>query len=540
MYEYIYIFNYFDFLNYNEINFFNKLILYFTNIYYNTIIFIYIIFLNKLTFKNKFDFKIKMVMAVLILIFSTNLFEFGRECDNILFFNKNTVINEKLQNGLLIIHPLITYSSYVIFFFQKNLTHNLYNGLYFLIFKNFYLNFNFFFTAFALILGCVWSSQEVGWGGFWNWDPVELILVFFIICFISILHETDSTQSYYLNFYYFNVVGLLVYVYIILIRLDLLKSIHSFIIVESSTKLSVVFFLILFLSIFLIWFFYFKKLKMSFPFNFFLKKDFLNEVKNIFNIMNIYIIFILLMYVLYTLYNSKPIDYSVDIIYKYFVALIMVIVLTSVVGSIFYFNWFFKKFFEIHLYVYINIFVLILISFFGVVFIWLFFALNIFYLIFIFGFFFSSKKILFNFYFHIFTVFLIFFFISNNQYVFDYDMFYFLSVTDFLENLEVYINNLIFYTNVFPILFFEKKNINYIDADTVSTVLGLLNASFDVFLLNLNFQKIAIFFLDETVCFFFAGKYLLIGLFLTLLLFLILLKDCFFLKNNFFTISGVV
>jgi len=30
-----------------------------------------------------------------------------------------------------------------------------------------------FFLSFGLILGCLWAYEELGWGGYWAWDPVE-------------------------------------------------------------------------------------------------------------------------------------------------------------------------------------------------------------------------------------------------------------------------------------------------------------------------------------------------------------------------------
>ena len=30
-----------------------------------------------------------------------------------------------------------------------------------------------FFLSFGLTLGMLWAYEELGWGGYWGWDPVE-------------------------------------------------------------------------------------------------------------------------------------------------------------------------------------------------------------------------------------------------------------------------------------------------------------------------------------------------------------------------------
>jgi cytochrome c-type biogenesis protein CcmF len=29
------------------------------------------------------------------------------------------------------------------------------------------------FLSFGLTLGMIWAYEELGWGGYWGWDPVE-------------------------------------------------------------------------------------------------------------------------------------------------------------------------------------------------------------------------------------------------------------------------------------------------------------------------------------------------------------------------------
>jgi len=103
-----------------------------------------------------------------------------------LFLKKYLIINTTLTNGLSLIHPTLVLITYVL------LLENVLNKSTFkltMVFKNriFYL-FGVIISFFALILGSFWAQQELNWGGWWNWDVVELILLIFFFRFLVFYH----------------------------------------------------------------------------------------------------------------------------------------------------------------------------------------------------------------------------------------------------------------------------------------------------------------------------------------------------------------
>jgi hypothetical protein len=51
-------------------------------------------------------------------------------------------------------------------------------------------------NVFALFLGSWWAFQEGTWGGWWNWDPSEVLgLIVFVISLVGLHHFTSNPQS---------------------------------------------------------------------------------------------------------------------------------------------------------------------------------------------------------------------------------------------------------------------------------------------------------------------------------------------------------
>ena len=79
----------------------------------------------------------------------------------------------------------------------------------------------------ALIFGSIWSSQEINWGGWWNWDGVEIILLnFFFIAFI-IWHSLSlklKNFKFLKNLFFLNLIQNYFFV-----KLNIYTSIHNFV-----------------------------------------------------------------------------------------------------------------------------------------------------------------------------------------------------------------------------------------------------------------------------------------------------------------------
>lgn len=210
------------------------------------------------------------------------------------FLENFNIININLLNGLVNIHPnfLIFFYSFILFIFlfsKKNFKK--------IILTRFFEKSNLIFIIFykllitGLILGAWWASQELNWGGWWNWDPVEFVGFLFIILFLSIRHFLiNKLNINKLNKYFFK----LVITTIIITRLDILNSIHNFVVNDLTNNNSLI--IIILISYILI--------------TFLLKLQLLKlNLNNIYFKLIIILSLILILYLLYTnIFFSLNID----------------------------------------------------------------------------------------------------------------------------------------------------------------------------------------------------------------------------------------
>ncbi|MCB1167482.1 MAG: cytochrome c biogenesis protein CcsA, partial [Leptospiraceae bacterium] len=86
-------------------------------------------------------------------------------------------INPLLLHWAMIIHPPILYTGYVSFAIPFAITASaLLSGNmredWLPVLRKWAL-FSWFFLGFGILLGSKWAYEELGWGGYWAWDPVE-------------------------------------------------------------------------------------------------------------------------------------------------------------------------------------------------------------------------------------------------------------------------------------------------------------------------------------------------------------------------------
>ncbi len=168
---------------------------------------------------------------------------------NTVFFTSNPLItltlikktgnelNPLLQDILLLIHPPILYVGYISTFFLfliiilKITYRNIKNDLnHFLILFN---NISFMFLTFGIFLGGFWAYHELGWGGWWFWDPVENISIIPWIISLIIIHILNLKPNIHLNTVF--LINLLVFntifntLSLYIVRTGLLTSIHMFV-----------------------------------------------------------------------------------------------------------------------------------------------------------------------------------------------------------------------------------------------------------------------------------------------------------------------
>ncbi len=181
-------------------------------------------------------------------------------------------LNPLLQHPLMIIHPPLTFIGYagftVPFAFAISSIFTRKLGDVWINYTRRWTLFSWFFLGIGIILGARWAYVELGWGGYWSWDPVEnaslmpwltgiaflhsviiqekkgmlkvwnvvLILLTFVLCIfgtfitrsgiISSVHAfAESSIGWY--FLGFIIIVLVSSIFIIMRRMDYLKSSHK-------------------------------------------------------------------------------------------------------------------------------------------------------------------------------------------------------------------------------------------------------------------------------------------------------------------------
>lgn len=175
-------------------------------------------------------------------------------------------LNDKLFNGLFIIHPYCIYIFYsIIFLYLLNLHY--YLKLNFYSFRFNLLNYYKIVTlviiigCIAIILGSWWAFQEVNWNGWWSWDLVEIINFSLIFLFVKSFHSSQFKLSS--NFYLIkSIYTIFIYlsIYMALVRYNILQSLHSFLNLELSNQFKYIIVLYFFFSFFFYFILIFKKL----------------------------------------------------------------------------------------------------------------------------------------------------------------------------------------------------------------------------------------------------------------------------------------
>ena len=102
-------------------------------------------------------------------------------------------LNPILQDPALAIHPPILYLGYIgsSIIFSSSLsaiTQNYVNNKWAKNLKNWVIV-SWFFLTIGIMLGSIWAYYELGWGGFWFWDPVENISLMPWLCLTALIHS---------------------------------------------------------------------------------------------------------------------------------------------------------------------------------------------------------------------------------------------------------------------------------------------------------------------------------------------------------------
>ena len=108
--------------------------------------------------------------------------------------NEGLGLNPILQDPALAIHPPILYLGYVgssIIFSSAlaGVSTNYISSSWAKHIKVWILS-SWIFLTLGILLGSIWAYYELGWGGFWFWDPVENVSLMPWFALITLLHST--------------------------------------------------------------------------------------------------------------------------------------------------------------------------------------------------------------------------------------------------------------------------------------------------------------------------------------------------------------
>ena len=126
-------------------------------------------------------------------------------------------LNLSLINKINNIHPVLLYIVFMKIFikkyFRKVFLYKYYLGI---------------FIYMSLFLGGYWSNQEINWGGWWDWDPIELILFFFNVLLFVYIHLKKIKLIFFKKFLevFMKIFFFLDY---FIIRINFYNSIHNFV-----------------------------------------------------------------------------------------------------------------------------------------------------------------------------------------------------------------------------------------------------------------------------------------------------------------------
>ena len=183
--------------------------------------------------------------------------------------NEGTGLNPILQDPALAIHPPILYLGYVgtSIIFSSALAAIIsgsINKSWASHIKKWVLV-SWVFLSIGILLGSIWAYYELGWGGFWFWDPVENVSLMPWLCLTALLHTIFTLEKRDIFHSWAVILSITTFALSMsgtfLVRSGILNSIHTFANDPSRGVFILCFlFILIFLSI-LIYFFYQKTIK---------------------------------------------------------------------------------------------------------------------------------------------------------------------------------------------------------------------------------------------------------------------------------------
>jgi len=180
-------------------------------------------------------------------------------------------LNPILQDPLLAIHPPILYlgyigSSIVLSSSIAAIIQNYVNSQWAKNLKNWVI-ISWFFLTIGIVLGSIWAYYELGWGGFWFWDPVENISLMPWLCLTALVHSVIVLEKRSMLATWTLILSISSFTLSMcgtfLVRSGILNSVHAF---ANDPKRGVFILIFLFLLIIIslfIFFIFYKEIKIE-------------------------------------------------------------------------------------------------------------------------------------------------------------------------------------------------------------------------------------------------------------------------------------
>ena len=145
-------------------------------------------------------------------------------------------LNPILQDPALAIHPPLLYIGFVgssIYFSAAiaSLLTGYSNKLFAQSIKNWVL-LSWSFQTIGILAGSIWAYYELGWGGFWFWDPVENASLLPWFAMTALMHSLIVLEKRNLLYFWVIILCLLTFILSVtgtfLVRSGILNSVHTF------------------------------------------------------------------------------------------------------------------------------------------------------------------------------------------------------------------------------------------------------------------------------------------------------------------------
>jgi cytochrome c-type biogenesis protein CcmF len=192
-------------------------------------------------------------------------------------------LNPILQDPILAIHPPILYIGYVgssiIFSSALAAMLNKYISINWAKSIKPWIFFSWTFLTLGILLGSIWAYYELGWGGFWFWDPVENISLMPWLALTALLHTIIILEKRGIFKSWTAILSIITFILstvgTFLVRSGILNSVHTFA-SDPSRGLYILSFLIILSFISLLIFFWYQPIeKEKSSFSFLSKETFL-------------------------------------------------------------------------------------------------------------------------------------------------------------------------------------------------------------------------------------------------------------------------